>query len=100
MKVISESPLSETASISQESVQPFPSSKKIYIQGSREDIRVPVREITLADTVTDKGREKNAPMIVYDTSGPYCDEDQSVDIRKGLLPVRQTWVDERGDSEV
>ena len=100
MKVISENPLSETASISQESVQSFPNSKKIYLQGSREDIQVPVREITLADTVTDKGREKNAPVIVYDTSGPYCDEAQRVDIRKGLQPIRQTWVDERGDSEI
>lgn len=100
MKVISENPLSETASISQESVQSFPNSKKIYLQGSREDIQVPVREITLADTVTDKGREKNAPVIVYDTSGPYCDEAQRVDIRKGLQPIRQTWVDERGDSDI
>ena len=100
MKVISENPLSETASISPESVQSFPNSKKIYLQGSREDIQVPVREITLADTVTDKGREKNAPVIVYDTSGPYCDEAQRVDIRKGLQPIRQTWVDERGDSEI
>ncbi len=80
--------------------QPFPNSRKIYVQGSRPDIRVPMREISLADTQTDKGVEPNAPVLVYDTSGPYTDPSVQIDLRAGLADVRGAWIDARGDTEV
>lgn len=91
--------LSESAQVDQQSVQPLPNSRKVYVQGSRPDIRVPMREISLADTPTDFGGEKNAPVLVYDTSGPYTDPNVSIDVRKGLADVRSAWIDERGDTE-
>ncbi|MDH5299793.1 MAG: phosphomethylpyrimidine synthase ThiC [Gammaproteobacteria bacterium] len=92
--------LSKTAKVNAASIQPFPNSKKIYVQGSRPDIRVPMREITLSDTITDAGAEKNAPLTVYDTSGPYTDPNVQIDIRKGLADVRTAWIEERGDTEI
>ncbi|HEB66505.1 MAG TPA: phosphomethylpyrimidine synthase ThiC [Gammaproteobacteria bacterium] len=92
--------LSENARINEASIQPFPNSRKIYVQGSRPDIRVPMREITLSDTQTAQGPEKNPPLTVYDTSGPYTDPDVTIDIRKGLPDVRSAWIEERGDTEV
>ena len=80
--------------------QPFPNSRKVYVTGSRPDIRVPMREISLADTPTDFGGESNAPVLVYDTSGPYTDPQASIDLRAGLADVRGAWIDERGDTEV
>lgn len=91
--------LSQTAQVDRDSVQPFPNSKKVYVEGSRSDIRVPMREITLADTPTDMGGEKNDPLYVYDTSGPYTDPSVTIDVRKGLDPVRAGWIEERGDTE-
>ncbi len=96
--------LRDTAQVDQQSVQPFPGSRKVYIEGSRPDIRVPMREITLADTPTSfanhGGGEKNEPVMVYDTSGPYTDPDVSIDVRKGLAPLREAWVLERDDTEL
>ena len=86
--------------LDRQSAQPFPNSRKVYLTGSRPDIRVPVREISLADTPTAFGGEKNAPVFVYDTSGPYTDPEVRIDLRKGLPDVRSRWIDERGDSEV
>ena len=80
--------------------QPLPNSRKIYVTGSRPDIRVPMREISLADTQTDQGVEKNAPVLVYDTSGPYTDPTIKIDLRKGLADIRSGWIEERGDTEV
>jgi len=91
--------LSESAQVDQQSVQPFPRSRKIYVEGSRPDIRVPMREISLDDTPTDFGGETNAPVLVYDTSGPYTDPDVIIDVRKGLADVRSAWIDARGDTE-
>ena len=91
--------LSDSAKVDQASVAPLPNSKKIYIEGSRPDIQVPMREISLADTPTDMGGEKNPPITVYDTSGPYTDPIADIDIRKGLQPIRSGWIDERGDTE-
>ena len=65
--------LSDTAQVDQQSIQPFPNSRKIYVQGSRPDILVPMREISLTPTETDNGIEENAPVFVYDTSGPYSE---------------------------
>ncbi|MFB5763174.1 phosphomethylpyrimidine synthase ThiC [Paenibacillus medicaginis] len=75
----------------------FPASSKVYIQGSRPDILVPEREITLHDTHTPQGVEHNAPLRVYDTSGPMTDPANQADIRKGLPKLRQAWVEERED---
>ncbi len=92
--------LSDTAQVDQQSIQPFPNSRKIYVQGSRPDILVPMREISLTPTETDDGVEKNAPVFVYDTSGPYSDPSVKIDVRKGLADVRSSWIEERGDTEV
>ncbi|SDS66057.1 hydroxymethylpyrimidine synthase [Halopseudomonas litoralis] len=80
--------------------QPLPNSRKIYVTGSRPDIRVPMREISLADTQTDKGVEKNPPVLVYDTSGPYTDPAVKIDLRAGLPDVRTAWIEERNDTEI
>lgn len=77
----------------------FPASKKVYIQGSREDILVPVREIELSSTITDEGEYKNEPFQVYDTSGVYTDDDYEVNIQNGLPAVRKKWIVERDDVE-
>ncbi len=91
--------LSQTATVDQDSVQPFPKSRKVYVEGSRADIRVPMREISLDDTPTDMGGEQNDPLYVYDTSGPYTDPEANIDVRKGLQPLRAAWIAERGDTE-
>lgn len=77
----------------------FPASKKVYVEGSRPDIRVPMREITLSPTKTETGIIENEPVRVYDTSGPYTDPDLQPDIQKGLPPLRKRWILERSDVE-
>ena len=79
-------------------VQPFPNSRKIYVQGSRDDILVPMREITCSDTPSADGVEKNPAVSVYDTSGPYTDPAVSIDVRTGLAGLRENWINERGDT--
>ncbi|MCM1128672.1 MAG: phosphomethylpyrimidine synthase ThiC [Alistipes senegalensis] len=91
--------LSATATVDEAAVQPFPNSRKIYVEGSRPDIRVPMREITLSDTPVMFGAEKNPPIYVYDTSGPYTDPDAKIDIRSGLEPIRSNWILERDDTD-
>ena len=92
--------LSESAQVDQQSIQPFPRSRKVYVQGSRPDIRVPMREISLDVTPTDFGGEANAPVLVYDTSGPYTDPNVAIDVRQGLADVRSAWIEDRGDTEL
>lgn len=77
----------------------FSGSKKVYVEGSRSDIQVPMREIQLSPTTGSFGEEENPPVRVYDTSGPYTDANDSVDIRKGLNSTRRNWVLEREDVE-
>lgn len=77
----------------------FPGSKKVYIQGSRADIQVPMREIKLSPTSGAYGDQDNAPVRVYDTSGAYTDDEIQTDIRLGILPHRSNWILERGDAE-
>lgn len=77
----------------------FSGSNKVYVTGSRPDIKVPMREIELSPTTGTFGEEENPPVRVYDTSGPYTDPDYSVDITKGLPALRSTWIQERGDVE-
>ena len=81
--------------------QPFPASRKVYIEGDKPGVRVPMREIRLAPTKSFKSSavEENAPLLVYDTSGPYTDPDVTIDIRRGLSPLRLAWVVARGDVE-
>jgi len=88
----------QMSSGSNEARQPYPNSKKVYIQGSRPDIRVPMREISLSPTQTSNGFEENHPILVYDTSGPYTDPDVELDLQKGLPDVRTTWIEEREDT--
>ncbi len=77
----------------------FDGSKKVYVEGSRPDILVPMREITLSPTTGSFGEEKNAPVRVYDTSGPYTDPAYKVDITKGLPALCSAWISERDDVE-
>lgn len=77
-------------------IECFPSSKKVYVQGPKADIRVPMREIELSPTSGGYGNQKNAPVRVYDTSGTYTDADAVTDIRSGLPPIRRNWILERG----
>jgi phosphomethylpyrimidine synthase len=91
--------LSATATVDEAAIQPLPNSSKVYIQGSRPDIRVPMRKIEQADTAASFGAEKNPPIYVYDTSGPYTDPDVKIDIRSGLAGVRTPWIIERNDTE-
>jgi phosphomethylpyrimidine synthase len=95
MSAIPEDIMSQTAEVDPLAVQPFPASTKIYVTGGRPDVRVPMREITQSDT----GGEPNPAITVYDTSGPYTDPRVRIDIRKGLAPLRELWIEERGDSE-
>ncbi len=86
------------SSVSDAFIKPFPNSRKIFIKGSREDIKVSMREITLNDTIGDLA-EKNEPICVYDTSGPYTDPEAVIDFRKGLSSVRTKWIEERDDTK-
>lgn len=90
--------LTSMSSVKEAFIQPFPNSHKIYVEGSRAGIQVPMREITLTDTIGELA-EKNDPIHVYDTSGVYTDPTVQIDLRKGLSNIRDTWVDERGDTE-
>lgn len=77
----------------------YPNSAKHYIQGSRDDIRVPLRMIQQDPTITTDGEEANPPIPVYDTSGPYGDSTQKIDLKEGLSNLREAWIEERGDTE-
>ncbi|GFN30996.1 phosphomethylpyrimidine synthase ThiC [Paenibacillus xylaniclasticus] len=78
---------------------PLPGSRKVYVTGAREDIRVPMREIVLEPSRARDEKTSNEPVLVYDASGPYTDTDYKADIRKGLPSVRGAWIAERGDTE-
>ena len=99
MNAVSERLLSETAAVDEAALRPLPGSRKVYVAGSRNDIRVPMREIALSGTPAASGNEHNAPVCVYDTSGPYTDPEARIDIRRGLPALRAGWIEERGDSE-
>ncbi|MEQ1661699.1 MAG: phosphomethylpyrimidine synthase ThiC [Thiobacillus sp.] len=101
----------ESAHVDALAVKPLPNSRKIYVEGSTPDIRVPMREISQADTPLMFGGESgaggagarsepNPPIFVYDCSGPYTDPAAAIDIRKGLHALRTRWVEARGDTDV
>jgi phosphomethylpyrimidine synthase len=95
--VLNDLPLTAVSSVR---IDPYPASEKVYVQGSRPDIRVPMRKISLSDTHTSTGVEKNPPVYVYDTSGIYTEPNAEVDLLKGLPSVRDSWIEERGDTVV
>ena len=100
MSAIPEEFLSKTAKVNDASVKAFPNSKKITIKGSRDDIRVPMREIALTElSDAEDDADQQRSVLVYDTSGPYTDPDVNIDIRAGLQGIRKAWIDERGDTE-
>jgi phosphomethylpyrimidine synthase len=91
--------LAATAHVDDGAVRPLPNSRKVYVLGSRPDIRVPMREISQSDTPASFGVEKNPALYVYDTSGPYTDPSAEIDVRSGLPGVRAKWIEEREDTE-
>jgi len=100
MSAIPQEFVNKTAQLSDEVRRPFAKSKKIYITGSRPDLRVPMREVELTPTMTEKVPEENPPVYVYDTSGPYTDPNAKIDLLRGLPGLRTTWIEERGDTEL
>src|SRR5512135_1085535 len=90
----------QTSELSESVTRPIPGSRKIHASGSRADLRVPMREVALADTPLLFGAETNAPLALYDTSGPYTDPQARIDLVAGLPALRARWIEERGDSEV
>ena len=91
--------LATAAHVDEAAVKPLPNSRKVYVQGSRPDIQVPMREITQAETPASMGAEVNPPVYVYDCSGPYTDPAVKIDIRSGLAELRAGWIAERDDTE-
>ncbi len=99
MSAIHEDFIRQTLRLSEEVTRPFPNSCKIYVDGSRPDIRVPMREISQTDTPSTFGAEQNPPIPVYDTSGPYTDPDVEINLLQGMPDLRSGWIEERGDTE-
>ncbi len=99
MSAIPEDFVRNTARLSAAVTQPFARSRKIHVQGSRPDLRVPMREVSQTDTQTQRGVEENPPIYIYDTSGPYTDPQAHIDLLAGLPDLRGPWIEERGDTE-
>ncbi|MEQ6886094.1 phosphomethylpyrimidine synthase ThiC [Salicola sp. Rm-C-2C1-2] len=91
--------LSENERVNDATIEQLPASHKVYVIGSRPDLRVPMREIQLSPTDTAEGPEPNEPLRVYDTAGPYTDPEAVIDLRQGLTPLRAGWIDERRDTQ-
>jgi phosphomethylpyrimidine synthase len=90
--------LNKAAHVDAAAIKPLPNSRKVYVEGSRPDLRVPMREISQTDTPAGMGAEKNPPVYVYDCSGPYTDPVVKIDIRSGLPAMREGWIAERNDT--
>src|SRR4030065_666763 len=88
-----------TTRLSEEATRPYPSSRKLYVTGSRPDIRVGMREVDQTPTPLAHGEEANPPIPVYDTSGPYTDPAAKIDLLKGLAALRAQWILARNDTE-
>ena len=91
--------IGKEAQLDEDALKPFTNSRKVYVQGSTPDIQVPFREISISDTPSEFGAEKNAPILVYDTSGPYTDSKYDINIQNGLPPLRTKWIEDRKDTE-
>ena len=98
MNAVPENLVQKTTRLSSEVTQPFPASTKVYVSGSRPDIRVGMREVSQQDTPAMFGAEKNPPVMVYDNSGPYTDPDVKIDLLHGLPALRAAWIQEREDT--
>ncbi len=98
MNAAPEKILHQSAQLDPQITTPLPQSRKIYVQGSRPDLQVPMREVTQQPTRGRVGVEQNPALAIYDTSGPYTDPLCQIDVRAGLLPLRATWIAERGDT--
>jgi len=90
--------LLDPARLAESVTRPFPGSGKIYVKGSRDDLRVAMREISQTPTPGVDGPQSNPPIVVYDTSGPYTDPARRIDLLAGLPDMRAAWIEERGDS--
>src|SRR5207302_185086 len=88
--------LAATAHVDDAAIKPLPNSRKVHVG----PLRVPMREVSQSDTPSMFGGEKNPPIYVYDCSGPYTDSAAQIDIRSGLAPLRQKWIEERNDTLV
>ncbi|GAB0148168.1 phosphomethylpyrimidine synthase ThiC [Marichromatium sp. PS1] len=99
MSAIPEDFVHKTAQLSEAATRPFPNSRKVYVTGSRPDLRVPMREVAQSPTLTSGEPEENPPIPVYDTSGPYTDPNASIDLMAGLPDLRSGWIEARGDTE-
>ncbi len=91
--------LATAAHVDEAAIKALPNSRKYYVQGSRPDIQVPMREISQDETPASMGAEVNPPIYVYDCSGPYTDPKVKIDIRSGLAAMREGWIVERGDTD-
>ena len=100
MNALPASLLQQTDQLSESVTRPIPGSRKVFVEGSRPDLRVAMREIVQAQTPTLFGGEENPPISVYDPSGPYTDPDASIDLRVGLPALRARWIEERGDTRL
>ncbi len=98
MSAIASSMQEKSAQLSSDIQQPLPGSRKIYVRGSREDLKVGMREVQCSATAASFGEEANPPITVYDTSGPYSDPDIEVDLLQGLPAVRKGWIKGRNDT--
>ena len=93
-------PKAETESTFEKCLKPFPASDKIYVTGSRPDLKVPIRAVKLSPTRDFDGTlSANEPVVLYDTSGPYTDPQVTIDLARGLKPMRLDWIRERQDVE-
>ena len=87
--------LAATAHVDDAAIKPLPNSRKVHVGA----LKVPMREVSQADTPSMFGGEKNPPIYVYDCSGPYTDPQAKIDIRSGLPALREPWIVERNDTQ-
>ena len=100
MSAISHEFVHRAARLPEDMTRPIAGSRKIYVEGSRAGVRVPMREIGQADTPASFGAQKNPPITVYDTSGPYTDPEAHIDLLRGLSPLRDPWITARDDTDL
>ncbi|MCG8487144.1 MAG: phosphomethylpyrimidine synthase ThiC [Chromatiales bacterium] len=99
MSAIPEDFIKKTATLSEEVTRPFYNSRKIYVEGSSPDIRVPMRQVEQEATSASFGAEENPPIPIYDTSGPFTDPQHSIDLMQGMPDLRTPWIEARADTE-
>ncbi|MCG8041111.1 MAG: phosphomethylpyrimidine synthase ThiC [Candidatus Thiodiazotropha endolucinida] len=99
MSAIPEDFVKKTATLSEEVTRPFYNSSKIYVEGSTPDIQVPMRQVEQEATSASFGAEENPPIPIYDTSGPFTDPRQTIDLMQGMPDLRTPWIEARGDTQ-